>query len=102
MSKRERDRDVYMDIYQTVVMDQKGRCGVCKQAPIIQLAHRIPQSKAMIRKYGKAVIHHRRNLVGVCCLACNDKASISNHPVAIAKLVAAITDELRGNIPVEE
>lgn len=94
MSRRDRERDQYASTYYLIADEQKGRCGICHAAPMTQLAHRIPQSKPMLRKYGSQVINHRRNLVGVCCLACNDKASISNHPLEIDKLVTEIRKEM--------
>ena len=73
-----------------------GRCHVCKtRVPWPgQLAHKIPQSKVMMKKYGRAVIHHPLNMELVCGLYCNDRVSISNHPVAIAELVTKIRREL--------
>lgn len=55
-----------------------------------QLAHLIPQSKAMLRKYGASVIHHPLNLAAACSLECNSALSISNHPVAERELVERI------------
>lgn len=74
----------------------RGRCSHCgKPVPWPgQLAHRISQSKAMLRKYGKEVIHHPLNLKLVCSLHCNDLVSISNHPVAEKELVERIRHEL--------
>lgn len=51
-------------------------CRVCGQAAN-QLAHRIPQSKMNIKKYGKHVIHHSLNLVSVCSLRCNSSVIIN-------------------------
>lgn len=34
--------------------------------PATCLAHRIAQSKANIRKYGKEIIHHPMNMISVC------------------------------------
>lgn len=41
-----------------------------------QIAHRIPQRKHLIKKYGKEIIHHPANLVSTCSLKCN--ASVSD------------------------
>lgn len=59
-----------------------------------QLAHCIPRSKAMLRKYGAAVINHPMNLRLTCSLSCNDAQSISNHPITEALLVAMIRANL--------
>ena len=70
-----------------------GMCEVCG-TPLswdtFQLAHRIPQRKHTLKKYGEEVIHHPLNLNAVCGLRCNDAVSISNHPVLIATLVEDI------------
>jgi len=50
-----------------------GRCEVCGRAISVhdaQLAHRIPQSRMNLRKYGKEIIHHPMNLA-VTCPPCN-------------------------------
>lgn len=67
-------------------------CRVCKIAPSVQLAHRIPQTKAMLKKYGKAIIHHRKNLVPVCGLTCNSAVNIQHKPIEIEKLVNEIEE----------
>ena len=36
-----------------------------------QIAHRLAQTKANIKKWGKGVIHHNVNLRAVCSLRCN-------------------------------
>jgi hypothetical protein len=87
-----RERLAYEELYRQVEEDQHGGC-FCGR-PMNQLAHKIPQSRPMIRKYGKEVIHHRDNVVGVCCLECNDAVSISNHPVLIERLAVEIQREL--------
>ena len=69
-------------------------CRVCGLAPSIQLAHRIPKSKAMLRKYGNRIIHHRKNLVPVCGLKCNAACSIQGRPLEIEKLVKEIREDL--------
>lgn len=65
-------------------------CGAMVYPMQCQLAHRIPQRKNMMARYGAAVIHHEKNLVAVCSLRCNDSVSISNHPLLIEELVAEI------------
>lgn len=63
-------------------------CVVCG-APANQLAHRIPQTKANLRRYGKAVIHHDMNLASVCSLRCNSAVLI--HGTEIEALVDDIS-----------
>lgn len=71
------------------------RCPVCGELMMTsQIAHRIPQTKANLRRYGEAVIHHEYNLERVCGLGCNDAVSISNHPLAKSALLVRIWDNL--------
>jgi len=77
-----------------------GRCEVCDrkvQWPG-QLAHKIPQTKHNLRVHGESVIHHPLNMALVCGLHCNDKVSISNHPVEIADLVELIEETIRNEV----
>lgn len=61
-----------------------------------EIAHRIPQRKHMIRRYGKDVIHHPDNLALVCLRSdrCNGGMSIAGHPVAIDQLAQKIRAKL--------
>lgn len=82
---------------------QGGQCATCGARLGLfegELAHRVPQTKGNIRKYGKAVIHHVDNLALVCRGSdrCNSGADIRNHPVAVRELVAIIESQL----PTEE
>ncbi len=59
----------------------EGRCEVCEKPMSfgqIQMAHRLRQSKANLKKWGKDIIHHENNLVATCSLSCNAKVSTSN------------------------
>ena len=72
------------------IMDRDNwTCQVCGEFAT-QLAHRIPQSKMNIRKYGKRVIHHPLNLVSVCGLRCN--SSVIVHGEEERALVCEILD----------
>lgn len=71
------------------------RCQVCG-LPLTwfgtpQLAHRIAQSKANLKRFGEAVIHHKLNLVPVCSLKCNDACNIGFNAVAANSLAESIT-----------
>lgn len=74
-----------------------GRCEECG-APIqydtYQMAHKIPQSKMYLKKYGKEVIHHRLNFSATCSLICNGRSSIGCWPLKIDELVLEIRQEL--------
>lgn len=57
---------------------ESGRCEVCGRAISVtdaQLAHRIPQSRMNLRKYGKTYIHHPFNLA-VTCADCNSRVIV--------------------------
>jgi hypothetical protein len=74
-------------------------CRVCGK-PIVgndnlpQLAHRIAQTKANLRKYGADVIHHPLNMMSVCSLRCNSACNIGNRPGEVAELINQIKEEL--------
>ena len=63
----DRERDQYVQTFKRIHREQRGRCAYpgCDE-PMQFLAHRISKSKAMLKRYGKEVIHHRFNLMGVC------------------------------------
>jgi hypothetical protein len=88
------------DLRQELYHECNYVCEVCG-SPIYyygtpQLAHRIAQTKANIKKYGCEVIHNRKNLVPVCCLKCNDACNIGYNPEAVKKLVEEIKNDLSG------
>lgn len=79
--------------YWALIARAEGRCEVCGAAlKFPQLAHRIPQRFRWIRN---EILNHPKNIAVVCSLACNDKASISNHPLEIKRLVSEIEKEVR-------
>lgn len=55
-----------------------------------QLAHRVAQTKANLKKYGKAVIHHPLNMVSACSLECNAAMNIGMNPGKVMSLVREI------------
>lgn len=75
---------------------QGGLCAVCRHPVPFpgQLAHRIPQTKANLKKFGKRVIHHERNMLMVCSLKCNSAVNIGGDPMMTEWLVGNITDSL--------
>lgn len=59
----------------------QGRCEICGISMSfgqMQMAHRLRQSKANLKKWGEEIIHHPINLVATCSLKCNARASTSN------------------------
>jgi 5-methylcytosine-specific restriction endonuclease McrA len=60
-----------------------------------QLAHRISQGVANIKRYGKAVIHHPLNMASVCSLRCNDAQNIGFNTLQADALAEKIKLELR-------
>lgn len=51
-----------------------------------QLAHLIPNTQMMIKRYGREIIDHPLNVVLVCSLECNNAVQLTNNPVACGKL----------------
>lgn len=62
-------------------------CGTIITDNTAQLAHRIPQTKANLKKFGPEVIHSAENILVVCSLRCNSLANIGNKPELIKTLV---------------
>jgi ferredoxin len=52
-------------------------CGKRVTSHSAQLAHLIPQRKHLIRRYGKEIIYHKKNLVTVCGLRCNNAVQVN-------------------------
>jgi hypothetical protein len=76
---------------------QDGLCGVCRQ-PVpwmqFQLAHRIPQRKWCMARWGEEILHHHKNLVGVCGLECNAAAQLNPDGLEAALLSEEIKEEV--------
>lgn len=78
-----------------------GRCWICHERirySTAQLAHRIPQTKGYLKKYGAKVIHHRLNMM-ITCPLCNSSALLDpkTHPGEAAALAERIETELGNN-----
>lgn len=77
--------------------EQNGICPGCG-APVSvtegELAHRIPQRKWCIAKWGPEVIHHRLNVCLTHHGECNDRMSLGNHPIEMEKIAEIIRKEL--------
>lgn len=109
---KDRERFELAVMTDRVFQEQHGRCFVCERIhyypDAIELAHRIPKGRVTERwlanDFGlslvaaRRVIHHRRNLAGVCrggsASLCNGKVSIRNHPGIEAALVREILEEI--------
>lgn len=59
-----------------------------------QLAHRISQGVANVKRYGKEVIHHSENLASVCSLRCNDAMNIGHKTKEADALAEKIRQEI--------
>lgn len=76
--------------------EQQGICPACKEpvsAQTGELAHRIPQRKWTIAKWGPGIVHHPMNLFLTHPGKCNSDVSMGNHPLDMEKLAAAIRKE---------
>lgn len=80
MSRSERRRFEIGETKEEVFERDEWTCQVCGK-PVTpntaQLAHLIPQSKAMISKYGEKIIHHPSNMLTTCSLACNNRVQVN-------------------------
>ena len=83
-----------------IYFQRGGRCKICgNPVPMseAQLAHGIANTKPNIKKYGKEVIHHEKNLSLTCGNKfgrCNDACNIGNNP---GKVLDLLEDISRGN-----
>ena len=96
MSRAERQRFRIAETKERVFERDNWTCQVCGR-PVTpengQLAHIIPQTKTMVRKYGREIVHDDLNLMTTCSLACNDRVSAGNQPRLIEQLAEAIREE---------
>lgn len=72
------------------------KCGKPLTAFDSQLAHRVPQTKGYLKKYGKKVIHHKLNMACVCSLKCNAAmlCDPKTRPIDAKRLLEKINEEL--------
>ena len=78
---------------QRLYIERSGVCAVCGKLvkySECQLAHKIGQTKANLKKYGKEVLHNEKNLELVCGLACNSAVDISFRPNEVLKVLVEI------------
>lgn len=59
-----------------------------------QLAHRIPNTKAMRSRYGDEVIDHELNVAVTCSLECNNAIQLTNKPREADELAERIRSEI--------
>ena len=59
-----------------------------------QLAHKIGQGVANVKRYGKEVIHHSENMASVCSLRCNDAMNIGQKTKQADALAEKIKQEI--------
>ncbi len=75
--------------------DQLGYCATCGM-PVAyhdcELAHKIPEAKWAIKKWGRGVIDHWMNKAITHRGECNDAQNIQNRPVECARLVEKIVE----------
>lgn len=94
-----RKAELIRELRAVVLGEQGWRCFIC-QKPLdfstFQLAHRIPQRRWCLKRWGEVVIHHRLNVVGVCSLACNSAAQLDPESIAGRAHAQAIIEVLKG------
>jgi len=92
MSKRERLTDTLTELRRLKYYQQGGQCKTCGR-PLregFELAHRIPQRKWCIARWGADVIHHPDNMDATCPGACNSAAQLDPNSLKAEELAAAI------------
>ncbi len=84
-----------------IMMGSGYRCVQCGAKGMF-LAHHIAQSSVNIRKYGKQVIHHSKNMSLVCSdPRCNDLCSIGVDSIEGQELVKEIENDIGSGEPGE-
>lgn len=82
------------------MLNSRGwQCEVCGKAVTLescQLGHIIPKYKYLVKRYGKAVIHHPLNMKIVCGNTCNDAVmrKPATNPIYTDELIALIRSKL--------
>ena len=72
----ESNYDVVMRIYERDGYQcQSCGCSVFKNGTQ-QLAHKVPNRKHLVRRYGRNAIHHPLNLAAACSLECNGRLQL--------------------------
>jgi hypothetical protein len=96
MSKAERTRLKVGDMKEEIAREQCGRCATCglPLGPVVELAHRVPQRKWLIKMWGEAVIHHRKNMVATHPGICNSGAQFCPESIEAQKHLNAIRKEI--------
>lgn len=98
----EKEQFELAQLKEQIYIRDKGICQYCGNPVVFpgELAHRIPQTKANIKKFGKRVIHHSYNLALVCPgkPRCNDGVMIGQDLLEEHKLLARIAKALRKGI----
>ena len=88
------DPDTIIRLRNILYRRQAGRCWNCGKPmdwSIMQCAHRIPQRKHWLARYGERIIHHPDNFRGTCPTdRCNNAASIGNNLHQAEKIAEAI------------
>jgi len=67
-----------------------------------QIAHKIPNTIAMRRKYGSDVVNDEENVMLVCSLDCNNRVQIGNNPVLCEAVVEMVKLSVGGKQTLEE
>jgi hypothetical protein len=92
------DYDDIVELRNTLYYRQGGKCATCGAQldwSGFQCAHRIPQRKHWVKKYGAEVIHHADNFRATCPNdICNNAVSIGNNIYIADKIAAEIREYL--------
>ncbi len=97
-----KEQEEAIQLKRDIIAEQNGRCKVCckpfSNNNLPQIAHRLPKTKYNLKFYGKAIIHHRYNLVATCA-NCNSSVLLrrATHPIETEELIAEIKVSIMAN-----
>lgn len=77
----------------SVLLRANWHCEVCGNPltdDTVQLAHRIPQRKHLLKRYGKEIIHHSLNLAATCSENCNAAVSLGENELQHKEVIEEI------------
>ena len=96
MNFREKEKAIAQK--RIIWMEQGQRCHICG-IPLpwykAQAAHRIAKADWALKKWGKEVIHHKKNLRVTCAGNCNDAVSLNPESIEALELIREIQEELK-------
>jgi hypothetical protein len=79
-------------------LEQNGVCAYCGQDLLatdkVELAHRVPQRKYLLKKYGKEIIHHPLNMKLTHAGNCNAGVQLMPESLPAKRLIEKIREAI--------